>query len=123
MKKKVIILISIIMLLCSFVLVSNAFEAKGDLVDSVSYGISILLKILWVLQVIAPTITLIALFLINYKNLTIKKLLLYALIAICVFLLFYYSIELVLKTVNYNYYSSGRMDMITIHGRDIYVHK
>ena len=122
MKKKVILIISIIMFLCSFYLVSNAFEAYYN-IESVSYGTSILIKTLWVLQVIAPTITLIALFLINYKNLTIKKLLLYVLIAICVFLVFYYSIELILKTVNYDYYSSGRMDLMTIHGRNIYVHK
>lgn len=122
MKKKVILIISIIMFLCSFFLVSNAFEAYYN-IESVSYGTSILIKTLWVLQVIAPTITLIALFLINYKNLTIKKLLLYVLIAICVFLVFYYSIELILKTVNYDYYSSGRMDLMTIHGRNIYVHK
>ena len=82
------------MFLCSFFLVSNAFEAYYN-IESVSYGTSILIKTLWVLQVIAPTITLIALFLINYKNLTIKKLLLYVLIAICVFLVFYYSIELI----------------------------
>ncbi len=122
-KIKALFSIIVMLTICIICTQNYAIMAEKREHNSVSYGIGIFLQIWQWLQYIIPIVLTTVLIILNQKKNNFKKIIMFFLIGIVTFGACYLTGELVLKNSEYKYYSSGRMDMITYNGKNIYVHK
>ena len=121
--KKLKIVFSMILILIICIICKKNYSIVGPYCDSISYGIGILLVIWQWMQYIIPIVLSVGLIILNLKKLNYKKIIIFIVIGILVFVICYFIGELILKNNTHIFYRSGVMDMIEYNGKMVYVHK